>query len=222
MTVRSSNVFSSRIEKKKALCDQLLQEREFDLICVVFGETHTGAHQLWKYSHGVDGPAGASRSSDLAGGIRQLYRATDAAMGALLEHAGADANVFVVSSVGMKSQYPAIGLGEAFCRRARIPGRAAAVETNRFESDDGSPACPARKPARSLEPHAAAGDTGALDQRQVRSRDGLGQHVGVLHSVVLHVLPAGESRSAASRGGPSIAAGNMTISSSGSSTISAC
>ena len=193
MTVRSSSAFSLGSRKKKALCDQLLREREFDLICVVFGETHTGAHQLWKYSHGVDGSAVASRPSDLSGGIRKLYQATDAAMGALLEHASADANVFVVSSVGMKSQYPAIGLGEAFCRE--LGYQAAPRPAN---STTTSPMTFLRRalPAigtRSPEPYAAPRHTGTLDQRQVRIRDGLGQHVGILHPVVLHVIPAGES-----------------------------
>ncbi|MEO5739555.1 MAG: hypothetical protein ABIS29_03065 [Vicinamibacterales bacterium] len=105
-----------RIEKKNALCDQLLDQGDFDVICVVFGETHTGAHQLWKYLGDVDRPTGPSRSSELSDGIRRLYQATDAAMAGILRHAGDDANVVVVSSVGMKSQYPAIGLGEAFCR----------------------------------------------------------------------------------------------------------
>lgn len=54
---------------------------------------------------------------DLKDGIRELYRAIDGAMGEIINRAGDHANVFVISSVGMKSQYPAAGLGEAFCRQ---------------------------------------------------------------------------------------------------------
>jgi len=107
----------TRIEKKAALCSRLLEEGEFDLIYIVFGECHTGGHQLWKYLPEAHGPRAASASSELTEGIRRLYQATDEAMGGILRQAGDEANVFVISSVGMKSQYPAAGLGEAFCRQ---------------------------------------------------------------------------------------------------------
>jgi predicted AlkP superfamily phosphohydrolase/phosphomutase len=107
----------NRIGKKAALCQRLLEDGDFDLICIVFGETHTGAHQLWKYGCAGQRPRVTSPPADLAEGIRRLYQATDEAMGGILRQIGDNANVFVISSVGMKRQYPAAGLGEAFTRQ---------------------------------------------------------------------------------------------------------
>jgi predicted AlkP superfamily phosphohydrolase/phosphomutase len=84
----------------------------FDVIVIVFAASHTGGHQFWKYRH-TSGP-----EHELTHAIRDIYAAIDREMGLLLEHGGlADANVLVVSSVGMKDHYPMGGLTEAFCRR---------------------------------------------------------------------------------------------------------
>jgi predicted AlkP superfamily phosphohydrolase/phosphomutase len=106
-----------RVGKKAALCQHLLEDGDFDLICIVFGETHTGAHQLWKYGCDAQGARVTSPPADLAEGIRRLYRATDEAMSGILRQIGDNANTFVISSVGMKRQYPAAGLGEALTRQ---------------------------------------------------------------------------------------------------------
>jgi predicted AlkP superfamily phosphohydrolase/phosphomutase len=111
-----------RIEKKGALCDWLLAQGRFDLICIVFGECHTGGHQLWKYMPEPYGSGAASTRVDLTDGLRRLYQGTDAAVGRIIQRAGSEANVFVIASVGLKSQYPAAGLGEAFCRQLGYQG----------------------------------------------------------------------------------------------------
>jgi predicted AlkP superfamily phosphohydrolase/phosphomutase len=106
-----------RVDKKIALCRRLLAEGEFDLIWIVFGECHTGGHQLWKYLPESQRARTGPGTLELKDGLRDLYEATDRGIGEILRQAGDDANVFVISSVGMKSQYPAAGLGEAFCRQ---------------------------------------------------------------------------------------------------------
>ena len=98
-----------RIESKKNLCLRYLTQGRFDLAFVVFGECHTGAHQFWKYH--------ASGSGDLAHALRDIYRAIDGVLGAILEKWPADAPVFVVSSVGINEKWPAASLNEAFCRQ---------------------------------------------------------------------------------------------------------
>ena len=105
----------TRIRKKGDVCRQLLDRNEHDLIFVVFGESHTGGHQFWKY-HRQGSGARDSRSKTLSSAIREIYRAIDQEMGRILQRVAGPANTFVISSVGMKSQFPAAGLGESFCR----------------------------------------------------------------------------------------------------------
>jgi len=76
----------------------------------VFGEGHTAGHQFWRHRHRTDGdPA-------LRDGIRAVYQAIDAELGALRALLPMSHNVAVVSSVGLRSLYPAGGLGEATLR----------------------------------------------------------------------------------------------------------
>jgi len=112
-----------RIEAKKKLCLRYLSQGHFDLAVVVFGECHTGAHQFWKYHAEQTGP--------LAHAVREIYRAIDAALGAILDVWPKDGPVFVVSSVGIKEQWPAAGLNEAFCRRLGYQAAPAPQETGR-------------------------------------------------------------------------------------------
>jgi predicted AlkP superfamily phosphohydrolase/phosphomutase len=56
-------------------------------------------------------------SSELTDAIRDVYQAIDRELGLVLAELSPDANVFVVSSVGMEDDYPTTGLIEAFCRR---------------------------------------------------------------------------------------------------------
>jgi predicted AlkP superfamily phosphohydrolase/phosphomutase len=103
-----------RAAKKKRLCLELIESDRFDLIFVVFGECHTGAHQLWKYHRERNSP---NAQCDLSHGVRNIYQAIDSALAAIMERLPSEAPVFVLSSVGMKNQWPAFGLNEAFCRQ---------------------------------------------------------------------------------------------------------
>jgi predicted AlkP superfamily phosphohydrolase/phosphomutase len=77
----------------------------------------------------MDGSPAVPGPPELTDGIRQLYAATDRAIGAILGRAREGTNVFVISSVGMKGQYPAAGLGEAFCRQLGYQASPAASGT---------------------------------------------------------------------------------------------
>lgn len=97
-----------RIETKKRLCLRYLSQGRFDLAVVVFGECHTGAHQFWKYHK--------AKAGALAHAVRDIYRAIDEVLGSILAMWPQGAPVFIVSSVGLKEQWPTAGLNEAFCR----------------------------------------------------------------------------------------------------------
>jgi len=103
-----------RAARKKRLCLELIESDQFDLIFIVFGECHTGAHQLWKYHRERNSP---DTQCDLSHAVRKIYQATDSALAAIMERLPAEAPVFVLSSVGIKNQWPAYGLNEAFCRQ---------------------------------------------------------------------------------------------------------
>ena len=104
-----------RVQKKGELCRELLSGDRFDLIVVVFGECHTGGHQFWKYLAAAEDEEPGS--TGLTDAVESIYRAIDAEMGLILEELGGNPNVFVVSSVGLKPQWPAQGLNEAVCRQ---------------------------------------------------------------------------------------------------------
>lgn len=102
----------ARVPRKGALVRHLLDGQHHDLIVVGFGEAHTGGHQFWKYrpgnQSGVDeGP--------MTHAIRALYEAIDRELGLLLDEVG-EANVVVLSSVGLRDQFPMTGISEAFFR----------------------------------------------------------------------------------------------------------
>ncbi len=124
-----------RARRKGALCRALLAGGRWDLVVAVFGEAHTASHQFWKYRDGSaeDGriPGGARAVASgadaigdrdleldgLAHAIRRVYAEIDRQMGGILDVLPREANVVVLSSSGMKPQYPTTGLSECFCRR---------------------------------------------------------------------------------------------------------
>jgi predicted AlkP superfamily phosphohydrolase/phosphomutase len=83
--------------RTRIVCDQL-REHHWDLFMVHYGESDTVAHQFWQFfdtgspRYRADGPAHA---------LRSVYRALDRALGRLLDAAGSDATVVVVSDHGV-------------------------------------------------------------------------------------------------------------------------
>lgn len=122
---RIFNALMARIKKKKQLCLKHLAAGRFDLAFVVFGECHTGAHQFWKYHKAATGR--------LAHAVRDIYRAIDDALGAILDLLPQEAKIFVVSSVGMKEQWPAAGLNEEFSLKLgyQVPAASTPVSSAR-------------------------------------------------------------------------------------------
>jgi predicted AlkP superfamily phosphohydrolase/phosphomutase len=102
-----------RTAKKGRLGRSLLGGEKFDLVVAVFAEAHTGSHQFWRYRPESNQPVPKEHDGELKDAIKNLYQAIDAEFGKILDRQPPNANVFVVSSVGMKSQWPAAGLSEA-------------------------------------------------------------------------------------------------------------
>jgi predicted AlkP superfamily phosphohydrolase/phosphomutase len=104
-----------QVAGKGALCRHLIREGDKpDLMVVIFGESHTGGHQFWKYSK--SDRSGLNGASELTDATRSIYEAIDREMGLLLEQLPPNANVFILSSLGLTDHYPTTGLMESFCR----------------------------------------------------------------------------------------------------------
>ncbi|MBC7790578.1 MAG: alkaline phosphatase family protein [Anaerolineae bacterium] len=107
----------ARVDEKGALCRHLLAKTRFDLAVMVFAESHTGGHQFWQYRPDARRTARANAGRDMANAIRDIYVAIDAQIATLLPLLPENANIVVVSSVGLRDQYPMHGLSESFCRQ---------------------------------------------------------------------------------------------------------
>src|SRR5262245_33989879 len=78
----------------------LMREQPWDLFMIGFAATHRGGHQLWDRTS-MRGEASAEQQAVLAGALKDVYVACDAAVGRLIEQAGKDATVMVFSLHGM-------------------------------------------------------------------------------------------------------------------------
>lgn len=88
----------ARIATKVALGEHLLGRGAWDVFALYFGESDTAAHHLWAH-HDPRSPRrpGPNRAAD---GLARVYMALDDAVARLLEVAGADAELTLVSDHG--------------------------------------------------------------------------------------------------------------------------
>jgi predicted AlkP superfamily phosphohydrolase/phosphomutase len=104
----------ARAARKGASIRTLLAGGAYDVVVAVFAESHTGAHQAWEYRRDAKGD-GPRLESGMGDALLRLYQAVDREIDQIIE-ALPSANVFIVSSVGLLSQYPIEELMESFCR----------------------------------------------------------------------------------------------------------
>jgi len=105
------------VRKKGTLCQYLFSRDHFDLVVIVFSESHTASHQFWKYRPDAYRPDTSPKENILTHAIRDIYQAIDQQIGLLVKGLPNTTNIFFVSSVGMEDDYPTINLIESFCRR---------------------------------------------------------------------------------------------------------
>lgn len=118
----------ARVSEKGALCRHLLTKARFDLAVMVFAESHTGGHQFWQYRPEAARTARADAGSDMTHAIRDIYIAIDRQLAELLPLLPPDTNIVLVSSVGLRDQYPMHGLSESFCRQLGYQGTPQSTE----------------------------------------------------------------------------------------------
>ncbi len=84
------------IAHKEAIAQRLLQREPWDFFMAVFGESDTVSHHFWLF-HDPDSPRHRPGHEEA---IRRVYERLDAAVGQLVEAAGEDVTVGVVSDHG--------------------------------------------------------------------------------------------------------------------------
>jgi predicted AlkP superfamily phosphohydrolase/phosphomutase len=104
-----------RVENKGALCRHLLAKRPFDLVVVVFGDSHAAGHRFRKYMAPTS--SASATGGKLAQAVREIYQAIDHQIGLLLRQFPTPPNVFVVSNSGIHDGYPVGEVMDDFCRQ---------------------------------------------------------------------------------------------------------
>ncbi|NER80574.1 MAG: nucleotide pyrophosphatase [Leptolyngbya sp. SIO1D8] len=123
---RLQKVLEVGIQRRAEVCRDLLQQKNWNLLLTIFGETHTAGHYMWHLSQ-ADHPLHA-----LADGCPDLmlktFKAVDRAIAHILEEAPADANVVVFAAHGMGSNVmdvPSMLLLPELMYRYSFPGKVA-------------------------------------------------------------------------------------------------
>ncbi|MGH7523702.1 MAG: alkaline phosphatase family protein [Gemmatimonadales bacterium] len=99
---RMADTLIGGITTRGTMTRELLADRSWDFAVQVFTELHCAGHLLWHYHDpsypGAD-PAGIARYGDL---LREVYVATDAAIGTILAGTGPETTVLIGSLHGME------------------------------------------------------------------------------------------------------------------------
>jgi predicted AlkP superfamily phosphohydrolase/phosphomutase len=93
------------VERKAELTRFLLEQADWDLFFVVFGESHCVGHQCW-HVHDRDHPRhDPALLGSMGDPLVDIYERLDAALGHVLAGAGHDSEIFVLLSHGMGPHY---------------------------------------------------------------------------------------------------------------------
>jgi len=89
------------VERKTQLTETLTAREEWDVVHVVYGESHCAGHHFWGLRDPATRPYVADAPTELRSAMTGVYRALDGALGRLVVAAGPDTRVMVVTSHGM-------------------------------------------------------------------------------------------------------------------------
>ncbi|MEM6590714.1 MAG: alkaline phosphatase family protein [Cyanobacteria bacterium P01_C01_bin.73] len=87
------------ISRRAKICQDWLQQKPWDLLLTVFGETHTAGHYHWHLSqpHPIH-KVGVPQAED---GLLKIYQAVDRAIAEIVDAAPQEANILVFAAHGM-------------------------------------------------------------------------------------------------------------------------
>lgn len=119
---------------KTAAAIWLMRQSEWDLFFVVFDETHPAAHYCWSPANAADGDGGSL--------LRDVYQEIDRGIGALVEEAGPDASVLVLSGDAVGPNHTNCHLLPEILSRLEV---LASAETGRTMSEGGNNSRPSKR-----------------------------------------------------------------------------
>jgi predicted AlkP superfamily phosphohydrolase/phosphomutase len=98
--LRTAEALPKRVRRRAEMAAWLLKARPVDVAAFYFGEADTAAHHLWAFHDPTSPRRPREVDPRLAEGLRAVYRALDEAVGLLIEAAGSQAAVVVLSDHG--------------------------------------------------------------------------------------------------------------------------
>jgi predicted AlkP superfamily phosphohydrolase/phosphomutase len=108
------------VDRKAELTRFVLDQADWDVFMVVFGESHCVGHQCW-HLHDGDHPAHDAEVAGVTGDpVGDVYERLDAALGHLLAGVGRDTEVLVLLSHGMGPHYDGSSLFADVLRRLEL------------------------------------------------------------------------------------------------------
>ena len=122
---RLENILETGIQRRSAICQDLLQREPWNLFLTVFGETHAAGHFLWHLSqpnHPLYQVIG-QKSDDK---MLNVFKSVDKAVGEILSKAPEDAYLLVFSAHGMDTNVmdvPSMTFLAEFLYRFSFPGK---------------------------------------------------------------------------------------------------
>jgi predicted AlkP superfamily phosphohydrolase/phosphomutase len=107
---RQAKLYHDILARKGKLFEHLFRRGDYDVVIAGFNELHDCGHVLWHFFEG----RGDSRDpkGELSGELQRLYEAVDREVGRLLAAAPAGTTVCLLSTYGLKDQYPTLELTE--------------------------------------------------------------------------------------------------------------
>jgi predicted AlkP superfamily phosphohydrolase/phosphomutase len=116
---------STGIDRRVAICRDLLARERWDLFLTYFGELHAAQHYFWHLSR-QDHPLYAALADRGRDPLLDMFQRVDAAVGRILEAAPRDARIVLFSDHGMESNstdVPSTVLLPELLYRLAFPGR---------------------------------------------------------------------------------------------------
>jgi len=97
---RLPEALERRVAKKTGWARWLLDRKDWDVFAIYFGESDTAAHYLWSHHDPRSPRRPAEVIDEQRDGLARVYRALDQTVGALIDAAGEDAEVTLLSDHG--------------------------------------------------------------------------------------------------------------------------
>lgn len=104
-----------RMNRRCEVFRQLLDEENYDLSVIGFAEMHDAGHLMWQFDQSVR--PDIDNHPELVNGLRTVYQEVDKEIGLFLQTMSAETRLMILSTYGLKSQYPVGPVGEQLLER---------------------------------------------------------------------------------------------------------